>query len=71
MWDKSDSFVAQTVKNPPAMQVIKVWSLSWQDSSEEGNDNSGQYSFLENSMGGEAWQGQVHGVVKSQTPLSK
>ena len=28
--------VAQTVKNPPAMQKTWVWSLSWEDPLEEG-----------------------------------
>ena len=33
----------------------------------EGNGNPLQYSCLENSMDGEAWQAAVHGVAKSQT----
>ena len=32
----------------------------------EGNGNSLQYSFLENSMDREAWKTIVHGVTKSQ-----
>ena len=36
----------------------------------EGNSNPLQYSFLENSMDGGAWQATVHGVSKSQTRLS-
>ena len=36
----------------------------------EGNSNPLQYSFLENSMDGGAWQATVHGVSKSQTGLS-
>ena len=32
----------------------------------EGNGNSLQYSFLENSMDREAWRTIVHGVTKSQ-----
>ena len=36
----------------------------------EGNDNSLQYSCLENSMDGGAWSATVHGVAKSQTRLS-
>ena len=35
-----------------------------------GNGNSLQYSCLENSMDRGAWQATVHGVTKSQTPLS-
>ena len=30
------SLVAQTVKNPPAMQETRVWSLGWEDPLEEG-----------------------------------
>ena len=33
----------------------------------EGNVNPLQYSCLENSMDGEAWQATVHGVAKSLT----
>ena len=33
----------------------------------EGNGNSLQYSCLENSMDGGAWQATVHGVTKSWT----
>ena len=36
-------------------------------SSGEGNGNPLQYSCLENSMDGGAWQAAVHGVPKSQT----
>ena len=32
----------------------------------DGNDNSFQYSCLEDLMNREAWQGTVHGVAKSQ-----
>ena len=36
----------------------------------EGNGNPLQYSRLENSMDGGAWQAAVHGVVKSRKQLS-
>ena len=36
----------------------------------EGNGNSIQYSCLENSTNRGAWRAIVHGVAKSQTPLS-
>ena len=36
----------------------------------EGNGNPLQYSCLENPMDGGAWKAAVHGVAKSQTPLS-
>ena len=35
-----------------------------------GNDNPLQYSYLGNSMDGEAWQAMVRGVAKSRTRLS-
>ena len=35
----------------------------------EGNGNPLQYSCLENSMDGRAWQATVHGIAKSRTPL--
>ena len=36
----------------------------------EGNDNSLQYSCLENPMDRGAWRATVHGVAKSQTQLN-
>ena len=36
----------------------------------EGNGKPLQYSCLENSMDGGAWQAAVHGVTKSRTQLS-
>ena len=36
----------------------------------EGNGNPLQYSCLENTMDGGAWQATVHGVLKSWTQLS-
>ena len=36
----------------------------------EGTGNPIQYSCLGNPMDREAWQATVHGVTKSQTPLS-
>ena len=36
----------------------------------EGNGNPLQYSCLENSIDGRAWQATVHGVAKSGTGLS-
>ena len=36
-------------------------------SPEEGNGNPLQNSCLENSMDRRAWQGTVHGVIKSKT----
>ena len=42
----------------------------WGSSPGEGNGNPLQYSCLENSTDGGAWWATVHGVAKSQTPLS-
>ena len=36
----------------------------------EGNGNPLQYSCLENSMDGGAWQATVHGITRSPTRLS-
>ena len=44
------SFLAQTVKNPPAMREAWVQSLGWEKSPGEGNGNPLQYFCLENSM---------------------
>ena len=35
LWYSWAFLVAQTIKNPPAMQEILVWSLSWEDPFEE------------------------------------
>ena len=59
------SFVAQLVKNPPAMQETWVWSLGWEDLLEKGKGYPLQYSGLENSM-----DCIVRGVTKSQTRLT-
>ena len=47
---KQVSLVAQTVKDPPAMQKTQVPSLDQEDPLEEGNSNPFQYSCLKNSM---------------------
>ena len=58
--------MAQTVKNPPAMQETWVQSLGWEDALEKGKATYPfQYSGLENST-----DCKVHGVTKSQTRLS-
>ena len=58
------SLVAQLVKNLPAMQETWVQPLGWEDSPGEEKGYPLQYCGLENSMD------TVHGVTKSQTPLS-
>ena len=58
--------MAQTVKNPSAMQEI-LRSLGQEDPLEKGMaTHSSQYSCLENSKDRGAWQATVHGVSKSQ-----
>ena len=59
------NWVAQMVKNLPAMQETWVQSLVWEDSPGGGNGYPLQYSGLENSM-----DCTVHGVAKSRTQLS-
>ena len=63
------SVVVQMVKNLPAMQETWVWSLSWEDSLEEGITTY-WYSCLENAMDRGARRAIVHGVTKSQKWLS-
>ena len=57
------SLVAQLVKKAAEMQETWIWSLSWEDPLEKGYRL--QYSGLENYM-----DCVVHGVTKTQTPLS-
>ena len=54
------SFVAQLVKNPPAMWETWVRTLSWEDPLEKGKAIPLQYSGLENFM-----DCIVHGLTKS------
>ena len=56
--------MAQTVRNLPPLQEIRVQSLGWEDLLEEGTGNPLQYSCLENPMDGGAWGATVHGVTK-------
>ena len=60
--DSWASLVAQLVKNLPA-----VLNPGLGRSPGEGNGNPFQYSVLENSADGGAWQAIVQGVTKSQT----
>ena len=50
------SLIAQTVKNLLAMRAIWIRSLGWEDPLEKGTCYPLQYSGLENSMDGGAWQ---------------
>ena len=51
------------------MQEIQVWFLHQKDSSGGENDNTLQYSFLENPVDREAWRATAHRVTKSQHDL--
>ena len=69
------SLVAQTVKNLPAMQETRVWSLDQEDCPGEGNGYPLYHSCLENgetilATEGEAWRVVAHRVTESQTQLS-
>ena len=59
------SFVAQLVKNLPAMWEIWIQSLGWEYPLEKGTVTHSQYSGLENSMD---WI--VHVIAKSWIGLS-
>jgi len=55
------------VENLPANVGDAGQSLNQEYPPRERNGNSFQYSCLGNPTDGEAWQGIVHGVTKSQT----
>ena len=65
------SLVAQTVKNPPAMQETWVWSLGGEDPLEEGMATHSSILAWRISMDWGAWRATVRGVTKSQTQLSE
>ena len=66
----SASLVAQSVKNPPAMQETGVPSLGQGRSPGQGNGNPLQYPWLDHPTDRGAWRATVHGVAKSRTGLS-
>ena len=59
------SLVAQKASTCDVGDLVSV--LGSGRSPGEGNGNPVQYSCLENSMDGRAWQATVHGVAKSWT----
>ena len=75
IWNQSVSYwsiaslVAQTVKNPPAMQETWVWSLSWEDPLEEGMATHSSIPAWRIPMDRGTWWAIVHTVTKSQTWL--
>ena len=76
IWQRDKHFgppwclLAQTVKNPPAMQETWVQSLGWEDPLEEGMTTHSTILVCRIPMDRGAWLGTVHGVTKSQTWLS-
>ena len=61
------SLVAQTVKNPPAMQETWVQSLGWEDPLEEGMATYSSILAWRILMDRGAWWAAIHGVEKNQT----
>ena len=76
-WPKCWSFSFSISPSNECSGLISI-RMDWLDllapgsgrSPGEGNDNPLQYSCLENYMHRGAWRAHVHGVSKSQTPLS-
>ena len=64
------SFIAQMVKNLPAMQKTWVQSLGQEDSLEKGMATHSSILAWRVPMDRGAWQSRVHGVAKSQARLS-
>ena len=64
------SLVAQTVKNPPAIQETQIHSLGQRDLEKGMVGYPLQYFCLENSTERGIWQATVYGVAKIWTQLS-
>ena len=64
------SLVAQTVKNPLAVQETCIRSLGWEDPLEVSMATHSSILAWRNPMDRGAWQATVHGVAESDT-LSK
>ena len=64
------SLVAQTVKNPPAMQETGYRSLGWEDPLEEGMATHSSNLSWRIPMDRGAWWATVQRVAKSRTRLS-
>ena len=63
------SLVAQTVKNPPAMQETWVQSLSWEDPLEEEMATHSSIFAWRIPTDRGPWWATVHGVTQSWTRL--
>ena len=61
------TLVAQTVKNPPAVQEAWVQSLGWEDPPEEGIATHSSILAWRIPMDTGAWQATALGVAKSRT----
>ena len=59
--------MAQSVKNPPAMQETWVLSLGWEGALEEGMAAHSSIPAWRMPMDRGGWQAAVDGVAKSQT----
>ena len=62
--------MAQTVKNPLAMQETQVWSLGWEDTPEKEMATHSSILAWRIPMDRGTWWATVHEVTKSQTRLS-
>ena len=62
--------MAQTIRNPPAVQETRVRSLGWEVPLEKEMATHSSILACENPMDRGAGQATVHGVTKSQTQLS-
>jgi len=56
--------VAQTVKNPPALQETWLRTLGWEDPQEEGMATHSSILAWRIPMDRGAWPATVHGVTK-------
>ena len=62
--------MAQTIKNPPAVQETWAQSLVWEDPLEKGMATHSSILAWRVPMDRGAWRATVHGAAKSQTRLS-
>ena len=62
--------MAQTVKNPPAVQEIQVRSLGWEDPLEESMAIQSRILAWRIPMDRGSWRATAQEVAKSQTRLS-
>ena len=63
--------MAQTVKNPSAMQETRVQSLGWEDPLEEGMATHSSTLAWRITMDRGAWHAKVHGVTVRHDRVTK